>query len=907
MTLAAGTRLGPYEIVGPLGAGGMGEVYKGRDTRLDRTVAVKVLAAHLSSQPDLRARFEREARAVSALSHPHICVLHDVGQQDGIDYLVMEYLEGETLADRLQRGALPLPQALRHATDIADALDRAHRAGIVHRDLKPGNVMLTKSGAKLLDFGLAKLKKGPGREPISDLPTATDAKPLTGKGSLLGTVLYMAPEQLEGKEADPRTDIFALGAVLYEMLTGRRAFEAQSQASLIAAILEKQPPAITTLLPLTPPALERVVQTCMAKDPDERWQSAHDVAGELRWIAEGGSQAGAPAVASPPTGWRQRRMRVATAALVASVLAVTSFAIGWWSRRPFFVAPAAVTRAVLPLTAGTRLAGWASPVLALSPDGRTLAFVAQPEGVQQLYVRRLDRGQAERVPDSEGAEGPFFSPDGQWLGFAVGTSGRGGPRPELKKYSPATGLTQVVAGIDDYFGGCWGEDGQITYSARSSDLHRVPASGGRPMSIAATVKRGGQEGMLPLGWPQPLPGGRALLAIRADTLEIGRIVTLDLVTKAFKDLGIVAGYALYAPTGHLLYTTPEADLMAVPFDAARQELAGSPSAVLKDVALGAGGVPALAIARDGTLVYATGPLRDSGRELSRLVRIGRRGDVEPLPLEPGIYNRVAVSPDGGRVAITTWGAALSIYDVAHDSRLKLPSGAAGGFEFPVWSPDGRRLAFTAGHVELSADLDLFWQPADGSGDPEPLLIGLGEDLPGSFTPDGRTLLYSRGQGIDDWRMGMLSPGEKSDPRWVLPSPEGERTPQLSPDGAWLAYAALDGDKLRVFVRPFPGPGRRVPATPPGARGALWSANGRELVYRIGDRFFAAPVTASPQLQVSPSRPLFEVPRVRAWDLDRTSGALIAVQRVAESGVQTELQLVTGWFEELRRLSPVREK
>ncbi|MFY9530202.1 MAG: protein kinase [Candidatus Acidiferrales bacterium] len=409
MALPTGTQLGPHEILSAIGAGGMGEVYKARDTRLERIVAIKVLPAHLADRAELRERFDREARAISSLNHPHICTLYDVGNQDGVDYLVMEYVEGETLAARLAKGPLPLDQVLQYAIEIADALDKAHRKGVTHRDLKPGNIMLTKSGAKLLDFGLAKLKPevAPAAS-LSQLPTAKDA--ITAQGMILGTLQYMAPEQLEGKEADARTDIFSFGAVVYEMATGKKAFEGKSQASLIAAILEREPPPMSSLQPLTPPALDRVVKRCLAKDPDDRWQTVRDLELELKWIAEGGSQ-----VTLAPTaevkGIRALGRRDLILSVGALLLGAAIASLAIWNLKPS-PSPQPVTCTVINLPPGQQLVAMDNgPAVALSPDGTRLAYVARQGGTQQLYLRAMDSLEAKPIPDTGGGFNPFFSPD----------------------------------------------------------------------------------------------------------------------------------------------------------------------------------------------------------------------------------------------------------------------------------------------------------------------------------------------------------------------------------------------------------------------------------------------------------------------------------------------------------------
>ncbi len=418
MAILPGKRLGPYEILSAIGAGGMGEVYRARDTRLDRIVAIKVLPAHLADEPERRERFEREARTIASLNHPHICVLHDIGRQDGIDFLVMEYLEGETLATRLLKGPLPLEQVLQYAIEIADALDKAHRKGVTHRDLKPGNIMLTKAGTKLLDFGLAKLKQetAPANISLSKLPTAQDN--LTAQGTILGTLQYMAPEQLESKEVDARTDIFAFGVVVYEMATCRKAFEGKSQASVISAIMSSNPPPMSSLQPMTPPALDRVVKVCLAKESDERWQAANDLCRELKWIAESGPQS-ASQMSAPVKGIRALGRRPIIVGLGALLLGLAIASLAVWSLKPS--PPQPVTRTVINLPSGQQLAGLENgPAVALSPDGTHLVYVARQGGTQQIYLRAMDSLEARPISGTEGALNPFFSPDGQWVGFFAG-------------------------------------------------------------------------------------------------------------------------------------------------------------------------------------------------------------------------------------------------------------------------------------------------------------------------------------------------------------------------------------------------------------------------------------------------------------------------------------------------------
>src|SRR5215813_10425683 len=447
MALSAGSRLGPYEVLAPLGAGGMGEVYKARDTLLERTVAIKVLPTQLSSSEEMRQRFEREAKAISQLSHPHICALYDVGSQDGTEYLVMEYLEGETLAMRLLKGVLPLQQTLAYGIEIADALDKAHRQGIVHRDLKPGNIMLTKSGVKLLDFGLAKaMAPAAPTSGLTSLPTVATPQNLTQTGTILGTFQYMAPEQLEGGEADARSDIFALGAVLYEMATGQKAFQGKSQASLIGSILKEEPPPPSTIAPMTPPALDRVIKTCLSKDPENRFQTAHDVKLQLQWIAEGGSQAGLPA---PVVSRRKNREKLAWAVAAVAALAAIAFAVAFVRRTPAkgrtvrfeIPTPEEVTSIDLPR---------------ISPDGRTIAFNAtDSSGKTRIWVRPLNSLTAQPLGGTEGASRPFWSPDGKYLGFVA--------EGKVKKIDVSGGPAQKICDAPTGSDGSWSSEGVILF------------------------------------------------------------------------------------------------------------------------------------------------------------------------------------------------------------------------------------------------------------------------------------------------------------------------------------------------------------------------------------------------------------------------------------------------------------
>ena len=658
MTLAGGTRLGPYEIVGPLGAGGMGEVYRARDTRLGREVAIKVLPSHLSDDPDRRTRFEREARAISQLTHPHICTLHDIGSEDGVDFLVMELLEGQSLADRLEKGPFPTEQVLKLGAEIADALDRAHRAGITHRDLKPGNVMLTKSGVKLLDFGLAKMaatERAPSD--LSSLPTqAAASRPLTEKGTVMGTFQYMAPEQLEGREADARTDIFSFGCLLYEMATGKKAFVGASQASLVTAILSKEPEPISTAAPMAPPALDRLVRTCLAKDPEDRWQSARDVRNELTWIAQAGSQVGAPAAV---TSRRKSRERLAW--ICAAAAAVAAIALGAvYLRR---VRPLVVRSTILPpeklqfFFAGDN----AGPV-AVSPDGRSVAFVAAGETRPLLYVRPLDALNASALPGTEGARFPFWSPDSRTIGFFTET--------KLKRIDAAAGaVPATICDAPNARGGTWNRDGVIVFAPETRNgLFRVPASGGRPAPVT-NLERPNQTTHR---WPVFLPDGKHFLYFAGNhnepQSEDSGIYFASLEGKESRRVVHSFAGALYS-SGSLLYLRGNS-LLAQPFDPSSGRLSGEAVPVAEGVQFDLStwhGV--FSVSDESVLVYQPGGPGTG----NLLVWYDRAGKTIGSPGERANYiGAPRISPDGKRIATEIGDPGdVFVFDVASGLKTRL--------------------------------------------------------------------------------------------------------------------------------------------------------------------------------------------------------------------------------------------
>jgi serine/threonine protein kinase len=839
MPLTPGTRLGPFEIVAPLGAGGMGEVYKANDTRLDRIVAIKVLPSHVAAHPEVKQRFEREAKTLAALSHPHICPVFDVGQQDGTDFLVMEYLEGETLADRLAKGPLPLDLALRYAIEIADALDKAHRKGIVHRDLKPGNIMLTRSGGssgalatKLLDFGLAKVHMtAPAGGPSV---AATITSPLTGHGAILGTLQYMAPEQLEGRDADARTDIFAFGALLYEMTTGKKAFEGRSQASLMATILEHDPPSIAATQPLAPPVLDRVVRKCLAKESDERWQSAGDLADELKWIADGDSQAG---VGTPVVVHRRHRERLAWMSALVLVTIVAA-AIAARAFRPAPPSPEMRLDIGTPPTADPAS-------LAISPDGRKIVFVA--EGQPTLWLRPLESTSGRALRETEGASFPFWSPDSQSVGFFA--------EGNLKRIDIDRESVQTLADAPSGRGGAWNPDDTIIFTPNptSSALFRVSATGGTPSPV--TRLEASKE--TSHRFPQFLPDGRHFLYYVQGTPQSRGIYVGDLNGSPAQRVLDVDSAAVYASSGHVLFVR-RGTLLAQAFDAARLELRGNPLSIVERVASSSTGqgLAAVSASAAGPIVYRSASAGGC-RQFMWFDRSGKDvGNVGDPGGAPELLE-LSLSPDGRRATGYQVGGDSDIWllDLGHLVFRRFTSDPAID-SYATWSPDSGRVVFASNRNGV---YDLYIKPAVGGG--EDLLLASAEDKhPMDWSPDGRFLLYralSRKGGWDLWALPME--GDRK-PLPVVHTNFDETGAQFSPDGKWIAYESNESSRFEIYVQPFPGPGGQTQLSTGGGAQVRWSPAGDELFYIALDaRLMAVPIRLAPSretLEAGSPIPLF---------------------------------------------------
>jgi Tol biopolymer transport system component/predicted Ser/Thr protein kinase len=820
MPLVPGARLGPYEVIAPLGAGGMGEVYRARDTRLDRTVAIKVLPAPLVPDPDRRARFEREARAISSLNHPHICTLYDVGEQDGVVYLVMEYVDGQTLADRLEKGPLPVDQVLRHGIEIAGALDSAHRAGIVHRDLKPANVMLTKSGVKLLDFGLAKLRTDGVVAPGTLSALATAEKPLTGEGTLLGTLPYMAPEQVEGKEADARTDIWALAVVLYEMATGKPAFAGTSQASLIGAILKDEPEPIVTVQPLAPAGLDRLVRMCLAKDRDHRWQSAADVAEGLRWIAEPASLG---TLATERVATARRRREVGPWA-VAALLAVATIGLAV-SRR---IAPPAArpVRFTIAPPEGTAIGSFTEAgAVALSPDGTRVAFTTvSADGKRRLWVRDLDSVTARALPGADGASLPFWSPDGRSLGFFTTDT--------LKRIALAGGPSQTICTITAAGrGAAWNSDGVILFATETGPgLLRVAAGGGAVVDETALG-----PGELNHLWPSFLPDGQGyLFLVLGDEGRWHHVHVGSLGNRERRKLVPSESGALYAPPGYLLFFR-EGALMAQAFNARARQVTGEPVPVAEGVGRVGGAAPqgysAFSASATGVLAYGRAP-----HVLNQLLWIDRGGTVRGSVGAPGDYADPALSADGRRLAVCRDDPQTATPDIWI---VDLVRGNFSRFTFhprwevyPVWSPDGTRIAFSS---DRTLPTQLYVKPTAGGAE-ERVLDTTHDAYPTDWSSDGRFLIYSGGRASatrnDIWTLPL--DGERK-PRPLLQSPFNEAEGQLSPDGRVLAFSSDESGRPEVYVGRMPTLTERWQVSTGGGRFPTWRRDGKELFYLAADR------------------------------------------------------------------------
>jgi len=873
MPLAKGSKLGPYEIAAAIGAGGMGEVYRARDTRLNRFVAIKVIHSDLSRSPELKSRFEREARVLSSLSHPHICSLYDVGSEGEMEFLVMELLDGETLSERLNKGPMPVSGVVKLGMEIADALAAAHRLGVIHRDLKPSNIMLTANGAKLMDFGLAKpslASKGTAVAPsLAELATATipnPATPMSAAGTLIGTVQYMAPEQLEAKEADARTDIFALGSVLYEAITGRKAFEGKTHLSVASAILQKDPPAITSVSGVDLPSLEYTIRTCMAKEPDERFQAAQDVKLQLGWLAHlADAQPRAP-------GRRSRAVRIAAAAVVVALLGAVSFLVRELQLRPAHSGPG-VTRFTIALPPKQELGVNNTQAIAISPNGRSVAYVAADNGVTHLYTRRLDQLDSTAIADSEGATFPFFSPNGDWVAFYS--------QGKLKKSPVDGGAPIVICEIPTFFGGTWTPQDVIVVAVPSYGLAAVPASGGSLQKVAVSTK----DMIYPQG-PSYFAGGewiaftdylavrRSVMAVKLSTGEL-RLLLKNAQAPSFAD-------------SRLIYFQGGA-LWAVPFDSAKVAIQGNPTQIQTGINE-ENYIAQFGTSETGVLAYAPGPAGSFSRNL---YVVKRSGEEQTLEVPAQDYVDPAISPDGKHIACmfrSVNGQQLAVLD--RDRGLFTTLLSSGLNAAPVWMPDGKALMFDS---VGSLPRGIYRIAADGAAAPQLVrATTLGSHVTSVAGGYAVVMVNDPNTGSDLWLLNLHNP---EDMRPFKNTAAAERQGALSPDGHWMAYTSNESGRPEIYVEPVPGPGGRRQVTSEGGEEPRWLRNGREITYRNGTRVMSIPVQLQPTLQAGKPSELFDRKFDRGFGVagyDVTSDGQTFVMTRSQHSAPSEIRVVMEW-------------
>ena len=880
MALTSGTKLGPYEIQSPLGAGGMGEVYRAKDTRLDRTVAIKILPTHLSADPEFKQRFEREARSISSLNHPHICHLYDVGSQDGTDFLVMEFLDGETLAERLRRGAMPFAELLKIGMEVAEALEIAHRAGIVHRDFKPGNIMLTKSGTKLMDFGLAKPASlgaaGSGSAPLLSaartMSGPTPASPLTTAGSIVGTIQYMSPEQIEGKEADARADIFAFGAVLYEMAMGKRAFEGKSQISVASSILEKDPDPISASKPSTPPAFDYLVAACLAKDREDRFQSAHDVRLQLKGI----SQSPQTPVAAAPVQLPRALLAVAVVLLAAAGIL-------------FYLAeransPTLSVRAYIPPPPGTafRASGFDAGPVVVSPDGKTLSFSAvDDKGRTNLWLRPLDAQQATMLPSTEDAATPFWSPDSRYLAFVADR--------KLKTISVSGGDAQILTDAYEVYSGCgdWSPAGIILFCTQNfGPISQIAASGGQASPATRLDKNETANDD-----PYFLPDGKHFLYVSRQLSQPDRI-KLGVLGKPDQDgIDIAPGGRPAFASDHLLFVRA-GHIQAQPFNPRTFKLSGDPQTI--------GEARTFSVSQNGVLAY-----HESSAE-SELKLFDRSGNLIGTPGPPAVYSDPRFSPDGKSIAVTitdsrSGTADIWIVPVAGGPPTRITFGPED--YWPVWSPDGKEIAYG---VRENGRHSIRRRSLDGR-QPEEVLYQNDAYINGSpidWSPDGKYLsldLESKEGIFSNWILPFTGDRKIFQPPAAAHMTASQYDGRFSSDGRWLAYFSYETGRPEFYVVPLQA-GAKTQVSTTGGWNTMFS-RGPELFFAsMGNRLMAAHTSAQLNFHVDSIEPLFQLdlPNFAGISYDVSPDAKQFVVQTTDHTKSTSITLLTNWPAELKK-------
>jgi eukaryotic-like serine/threonine-protein kinase len=887
-----GRKLGSYQILSLLGAGGMGEVYEARDTKLGRNVAIKVLPSAFVHDPDRLSRFQREARMLASLNHPNIATIHGLEQSDGVHYLVMELVAGQTLAERVSGGAVGIVESLKICGQIAEALEAAHEKGVTHRDLKPANVKVTPEGrVKVLDFGLAKAFAGDGGQDPSLAPTLTAMG--TEEGMIMGTPRYMSPEQARGKTVDKRTDIWAFGCVLYELLTGKQAFRGETVSDTIAAVLEREPD-LQVLPPATPTKIRDLLRRCLQKDSQRRLRDIGDARIE---IEEGLAAPATAELSAPVKGIRALSRRALVLSLGALLLGAAIASLAVWNLKPTPLQR--VTRTVIDLPSGQQLAGLENgPAVALSPDGTHLAYVVRQGGTQQLYLRAMDSLESKPIPGTAGAFNPFFSPDAQWVGFFAGG--------KLKKVSVSGGTAATIGDASTPRGASWGTQGSIAFAPTNiSVLQQVPDAGGASQRVTRFGK--GEVGHR---WPEFLPGGKAVL-FAAGTNAINstdaQVSVQSVGTGERRNLIQGGTHPRYALSGHLIYAQG-GSLMAVPFDPRRLAVTGAAVLVVEGVLHSpVSGAAQYSFSATGSLVYVSGGAQSAE---NKLVWVSRNGAEQPLPAPAHAYAFPWLSPDGRRVAvgITEQETHVWLYDLRETLTRFTFEGTYN--LLPVWTPDGKRIAFESNKEGPS---NIFWQLADGSGGLERLTTSEYLHSPISWSPDGQLLAFHEVNPTTQRDIWVLRMGDrKAQP--FLRTQFDEAAPRFSPDGHWLAYISNELGRNEIYVQPYPGPGGKWQISTEGGTEPVWNPNGRELFYRSGDKMMAVDITTQPGFAAGTPRTLFEG-RYEAgpfpianYDVS-PDGQRFLMLKSSEQGqaVPAQINVVLNWFEELKRSVPAGTK